>query len=123
MSITVLLIHPPIGLHCIAYHNSSLFSTIGSIYAQVNKEREKIIEFLAANVTPDGFATELEIVGLISKDVREEAEVMTITTRKRIRPVMNAVISKLELSEENADKFKSVLKKFMVLDDLIEIIT
>ena len=74
-------------------------------------------------MSPEWFATELEIVGLISKDVREEAGVTTITTRKRIRPVMNAVISKLELSEENADKFKSVLKKLGILDDLIQIIT
>ena len=73
-------------------------------------------------MSPDRFATELEISGLINRDVREEAEVTTVATSRRIRPVMNAVITKLELSEENADKFKSVLKKLGVLDDLTQII-
>ena len=99
-----------------------MFSTTG-IHAQVFKEQENIIEFLSVNVDPEGLATELEIVGLINRDVREEAEVKTITTRKRIRPVMKAVLSKLELSEESADKFKNVLKKLAVLDDLLPIIT
>ena len=99
------------------YHNS-FSSTTGSIYVQVAKNREKIIEFLSANVSPEGFATELEIIGLINMDVREKAELTTYTKRERIRPVINAVITKLELNEENADKFKSVLKKLRVLADL-----
>ena len=103
--------------------NGQFFSTTGSICAQVTKERESIVEFLSCNVDPEGFATELEIIGLINKDIREEAEVATITTRKRIRPVIKAVITKLELNEENADKFKIVLKKFRLLDDLMHIIT
>ena len=72
---------------------------------------------------PVEFATELEIVGLISKDIREEAEVTTITTRKRIRPVINAVVTELERNEENIGKFKQILKKFRVLEDLSCIIT
>ena len=100
-----------------------VFSTTGSINAQVCKEQENVIEFLSVNVHPERLATELEIVGLINRDTREEAEVKTNTTRKRIRPVMKAALSKLELSEESDDTFKSVLKKLGALDGVLPIIT
>ena len=86
------------------------------------EEREKIIKFLSVNVNPVELATELEIIGLINSHVRGQAELTTVPVPDRIRPVINAVISKLELNEENADKFKRVLKTLGVLEDLDPII-
>ena len=95
-----------------------LFSTPG----QVARKREEIIEFLSVNVSPERLAIELEIIGLINKDVREKAEVTTVPKSERIRPVINAVLSKLDLDEENVAKFKCVLKKLDVLEDLSKLI-
>ena len=86
------------------------------------ERREKIIEFLSVNVNPVVLATKLEIIGLINSHVRELAELTTVPVSDRIRPVIKAVISKLELKEENADKFKSVLKNLEVLEDVLQII-
>ena len=86
------------------------------------KNREKIIEFLSANVSPEGLANQLQIAGLINTDVVGKAAVTAIPVADRIRPVIKAVISKLELSEENAEKFKRVLNTLGVLEDLDQII-
>ena len=73
-------------------------------------------------VTPEGIAIKLESVGLIRFNVREEAELPTVPKSKRMRTVMDAVISGLKLKEENVDEFKSVLEEFGVLKDVIQII-
>ena len=86
------------------------------------ENREKIIEFLSANVSPEGLANQLQIAGLINTDVVGKAAVTAIPVADRIRPVIKAVISKLELSEENAEKFKRVLNTLGVLEDLDQII-
>ena len=98
------------------------FSTTGSFYAKVEEKCEKIIDFLSVNVSPVGLATELEIAGLITKHVRGLADVTTVPVPERIRPVIVSVISRLKLKEENAEKFKSVLQKLEVLEDVMHII-
>ena len=90
---------------------------------QVEEKCDEIIEFLLKNaVTPEEFATKLESVGLIGFRVREKAELSTVPKSERMRTVMVAVISKLKLNDENVDKFKSVLEKFEVLEDVSQII-
>ena len=98
------------------------FFSTGSFYEQVKENCDEIIEFLLKNaVTPEALAPKLESVGLINFTVRERAELSTVPKSERMRTVMDAVISRLKLKEENAKKFKSVLNKFGVLEDIIHI--
>ena len=84
--------------------------------------REKIVDFLSENTDPEGLAASLEGKGLINKAIKDIARVQTHTKPQRIRPMIDAVISKIELNE-NFDKFVEVLKTEGGLDELIELIT
>ena len=101
-----------------------MFSSTGNFSVQVKEKCDDIIEFLLDNaVTPDGFATKLERIGLINKAVREKAELPTVPNSERMRTVMNAVISRLKVNEQNVEKFKSVLERFGLLEDVSQLIT
>lgn len=96
------------------------FSPTDSFCVQVEEKCDEIIDFLLKNaVSPEAFASKLENIGLINFNVREEAELPTIPKSKRMGTVMGAVISRLKLKEENTEKFKSVLKKFGLLEDIL----
>ena len=79
----------------------------------------EIIRFLAANVCPGGLADKLLTVGLISESVREKALVTGLPVSERIRPMIDAVITRIELNAAKYDLFISVLKHFGYLEDLV----
>ena len=81
-----------------------------------------IIRFLATNVNPAGLADKLWISGLINEDIRDKALVVAVPVTDRIRPMIDAVITKIEVNVENFHTFIVVLRKMGGLDDLIHLI-
>ena len=85
--------------------------------------REKIVEFLSKNTDPEGLAASLEGKGLINEDIKDIAHVQALTKPQRIWPMIDAVISKIELNVQSFYKFIEVLKTVGGLEELIELIT
>ena len=85
-------------------------------------KRDGIIRFLAANVSPGAFADKLQVADLITEHVREKALVTSVPGSDTIRPMIDAVLSRIELNEEIYDKFIGVLRQFQSFDDLIQFI-
>ena len=82
---------------------------------------DKIIHFLSANVSPDRLADTLFAAGLINDDIKAKALVTSITIPERIRPLVDAVVTRIELNAANYEKFITVLRQFK-LEDLITFI-
>ena len=87
------------------------------------RKRATIVRFLSVNVSPESLANKLRSVGLISDDIWRQAIMPFASTPQRIRPLIDAIISRIELNEKNYDKFISVLEEFGSLEDLIQYIT
>lgn len=83
---------------------------------------DDIISFLAANVSPERLADRLRRENLIGDDIKERASTTTIAKSDRIRPMVDAVISRVKLNVAKHAKFISVLKQFQDLEDLIQFI-
>ena len=94
----------------------------GEEYNRVALNRNKIVRFLAANVSAGELADELLVAGLISDDVRQKAQVAALSVSERIRPMIDAVITRIELNAAKYDLFISVLKQFRSLEDLVQYI-
>ena len=92
------------------------------VYTRVSLKRDKIIRFLAADVSPGELADKLLVVGLIGENVRDKALVTSIPVYDTIRPMIDAVLSRIELNGEIYDKFIGVLRQFQSFDDLIQFI-
>ena len=84
-------------------------------------KRDKIVDFLSANVSAGTLGDKLFEAGLISDDIRLGGCVSRAHRSQKIGPMIDAVIARIELNEENYEKFKSVLKDFGFYD-LIEFI-
>ena len=82
----------------------------------------EIIRFLATNVSPGALADKLLVVGLISDGVREKALVTGLPVSETIRPMIDAVITRIELNAAKYDLFISVLRQFGSLEDLVQYI-
>ena len=91
-------------------------------YERVARNRAKIVSFLAADVSPGGLADKLLVARLISAHVREKALVTGVAASDTIRPMVDAVINRIELNEANYGKFISVLREFESFEDLIQLI-
>ena len=91
-------------------------------HKRVVQKCDTIITFLATNVSPGGLADKLRGAGLINDEIRQLALVTGVPTTQNIRPMIDAVISRIELNEANYDKFISILKECGSLDDLIQFI-
>ena len=98
------------------------FPLTAGVYDRVALNRDRIVRFLAANVSPGGLADKLLVAGLISDDVRETALVAGLSVSERIRPMIDAVITRIELNHAKYDLFISVLRQFGSLEDLIQYI-
>ena len=85
-------------------------------------KRDQIISFLATNVSAGELADRLIVAGLIDDGIRHQALVRGVPTPENIRPMIDAVITRIELNVANYDKFISVLKQFRSLNDLIQLI-
>ena len=84
--------------------------------------RDKIVSFLTATVSPAGLADKLWVAGLINDDIRNKALVAAVTAPERIRPMIDAVVTKIKINAANFDTFISVLRHIGGLDDLIHLI-
>ena len=109
-------------MQCMILTSTSTFLTAGEAHERVAQKRDKIINFLAANVSPGSLADKLREKHLINDEIRHKALVKGIPTPENIRPMVDAVITRIELNVANYDKFISVLKQFESLDDLIHFI-
>ena len=87
------------------------------------QKRATIVYFLSVNVSPELFANKLRSVGLIGDDTWRRAIMPFSSTPKKIGPLIDAIISRIQLNEKNYDKFISVLEEFGSLEDLIQYIT
>ena len=81
-----------------------------------------IVRFLAANVSPGGLADKLLVAGLINDDIREKARVTGLPVSETVRPMIDAVITRIELNAAKYDLFISVLRQLGSLEDLIQFI-
>ena len=91
-------------------------------HERVALNRDRIVRFLAANASPGGLADKLLVAGLISEGVRERALVAGLPASERIRPMIDAVITRIELNHAKYDLFISVLRQFGSLEDLVQYI-
>ena len=98
------------------------FPLTAGVYERVALNRDRIVRFLAANVSPGGLADKLLVAGLISEGVRETALVAGLPVSERIRPMIDAVITRIELNHAKYDLFISVLRQFGSLEDLVQYI-
>ena len=98
------------------------FPPSGGAYDRVALNRDKIVRFLAADVSAGELADRLLVAGLISENVREKALVTGIAVSETIRPMIDAVVNRIELNEANYEKFICVLRQFGSLEDLIQFI-
>ena len=92
------------------------------MYERVALNRVRIVRFLGANVSPGALADKLLVAGLISDDVREKALVTGLPVSETVRPMIDAVITRIELNAAKYDLFISVLRQFGSLEDLIELL-
>ena len=89
------------------------------MYGRVALNRGRIVRFLAANVSPGALADKLLVAGLISDDVREKALVTGLPVSETVRPMIDSVITRIELNAAKYDLFISVLRQFGSLEDLL----
>ena len=88
----------------------------------MDNKRVEIVEFLAANVSPEGLADRLLVQKLIGEDIRDQVKVPVKTKPEKIRCMIDAVIARIKLNPANYVKFIDVLKQHGSLEDLIHAI-
>ena len=99
------------------------FSNAGlGVAERVSLKRDEIVHFLSTNVNPERLADKFRVAGLINDDIRWKALVTTIAIPERIRPMIDAIITRIELNVANYDTFISVLREFKSLEDFIQFI-
>ena len=81
-----------------------------------------IIRFLAQNIDPESLADKLFASRLISHSLVEEVGVSAITKSKRIRLLMNAMLSLVELNSEKYREFMNILEAIEGLDELVALL-
>ena len=90
-------------------------------YKKVAAKYDLIITTLSKTVSAETLADKLHVKRLIGDDIRSKAQVAGVGEDK-IRPVIDAVLSKIELNSANYDEFIGTLREFGDLEDLIECI-
>ena len=78
--------------------------------------------YLAANIDPELLAAKLLAAGMINRSLVEAASVRTITKSERIRPLMYAVLSLVELNSEKYRQFLDILEDIEGLDELVHLL-
>ena len=91
-----------------------------AVHERVALNRDRIVHFLAANVSPGRLADKLLVAGLVTEGVRERALIVGLPVSERIRPMIDAVITRIELNHAKYDLFISVLRQFGSLEDFIQ---
>ena len=78
--------------------------------------------YLAANIDPEILATKLLAAGMINRSLVEEAGMNTTAKSKRIRALMYAVLSLVELNREKYGQFLDILEDMEGLDELVHLL-
>ena len=91
-------------------------------YRKVFSKFDVIVSFLATNSSPGTLASKLWIARLINKDIKNKASVLGIDDENKIRPMIDAVLSQIEMNTENYAKFIKILNDLGAMDDLVETI-
>ena len=81
-----------------------------------------IVGFLATNVSPGTLADKLWVAELITEDIRDKASVMGLTDREKIRPMINAVLTQIDVNVANYTRFMRILRELGAMDDLVSVI-
>lgn len=79
-------------------------------YHTIHKHFSTIEEALAAQVDPTSFAQKLHSAGLVTSHILDQASLQTRTLPERIRPVIKAVQSQVELQASTYYDFAKVLE-------------
>ena len=90
-----------------------------SEYKTLKTRLDKIIDFLAVNCDPESLTDKLFAAGLINRSIAEEASMRAITKSQRIRPLVNTVLSLVEMNTENFGLFIQILEDIGGLDELV----
>ena len=95
-----------------------------SQYKTVAENIDVIVRFLATKVNPQQLADKLNQAGLINDYIKEKvSDSMTgVTISEKIKTMIDAVLSRIQLKATNYDKFVAVLTQLGSLEDLIEYI-
>ena len=92
-------------------------------YSKLDCRGVTIIEFLADQQCAGRLADKLyHEKRLISKTVCSKAHAAHASEEEKIRPLFNAVLSKVKVDPQNYDKFISVLKDMPAMQDIVEFI-
>ena len=89
-----------------------------SEYQKLQRNFDKVITYLAANMDPGTLASKLFARGMLSRSLMEEASVSTIAPSKRIQSLVYAILSLVELNSEKYEQFLNVLEDTEGMDEL-----
>ena len=91
-------------------------------YRKLQLNLDTITYYLAANIDPELLAAKLFAAKMISGNLVEEASVTTITKSRRIRPLVYAILSQVELNREKYVQFLNILEHIEGLDELVHLL-
>ena len=91
-------------------------------YRKLQHNLDKITHYLAVNIDPELLAVRLYASEMITHSLVEEASMNTIAKSKRIRVLMSAILSLVELNSEKYSQFLNVLEDIKGLDELVHLL-
>ena len=91
-------------------------------YRKLQLNLDTATNYLAANIDPELLATKLLAAGMINRSLVEEAGMNTTAKSKRIRALMYAVLSLVELNSEKYGQFLDILEDMEGLDELVHLL-
>ena len=91
-------------------------------YSKLFYRRPTIIKALAAERCTVDLAGRLQVRGLISDNVYSQATNYSLVNSERLRIILEAVESKVDLNPHCYDEFIDVLQEIGALEDLVSII-
>ena len=91
-------------------------------YRKLKHNLDKITHFLAVNIDPELLAVRLYSSEMITDSLLEEASMNAIAKSKRIRALMSAILSLVELNGEKYGQFLNILEEIEGLDELVHLL-
>ena len=91
-------------------------------YRKLQHNMDKIIHYLVVNIDPELLAVRLHASEMITHSLVEESSMNTIAKSKRIRVLMSAILSLVELNSEKYSQFLNVLEDIEGLDELVHLL-
>ena len=91
-------------------------------YQSIFSRLDLIINHLSDSVAVESLADKLYRKLVITRDSYGAVCVAGVPNHLRVRTLIRAVLSKIELNVTNFDKFIATLREFQGLDDIIDLI-